>query len=226
MFCFFSLYGQEVDSLQKEVQFQRDKQLDITFPELLKKDNTLKLIFSLISEEWAGQLKNDTLEIYSTNPIYKLEVMQNQQSNRTGRRGAERKMSITDTSTAIISFKIEPLWSANKVQEAIMNNSVIQTQIKNVSKRLDIEHIIHLIDNEAEEINFSETHRKSIAIFKYEREILENELVIVPSYHIEHYSLFFISSFPEKNEYASYIPERITEHLEIIFSLFELYAGK
>jgi len=217
--------AQNIDSVQSNIR-QSGVQDELNFASLLQEDNTLKLIFSFFSEEWRWKLSNDTLEIFSINPIYKLEAVKGSEVKKSSRRGGETRKEVTDTSIAIIKFKIEPLWSANKMQEAIINNNMIELQIKNTAKRLKIEHLLDVLDNDYENMNFTDIEQKSIIRFIEERDQLEQGLVALPNYHVEHFTLFFLSSYPVKEDYEKYIPPRVTEHITKILTMFEQYAGK
>lgn len=217
--------AQNIDSVQSNIK-QSEVQDELDFASLLREDNTLKLIFSFFSEEWRWKLSNDTLEIFSINPIYKLEAVKGSEVKKSSRRGGETRKEVTDTSIAIIKFKIESLWSANKMQEAIINNNMIELQIKNTAKRLKIEHLLDVLDNDYENMNFTDIEQKSIERFMTERDELRSSLIALPNYHVENLTLFFISSYPSKDEYVNYIPPRIIEHIEKILSMFEQYAGK
>ncbi len=217
--------AQDIDSVQSNIK-QSGVQDELDFASLLREDNTLKLIFSFFSEEWRWKLSNDTLEIFSINPIYKYNENIKKSEISKLRRGSTTQKVLVDTSTAIIKFRIEPLWSANKMQEAIMNNNVIELQISNAAKRLKIEHLLDVLDNDYENMNFTDIEQKSIERFMTERDELRSSLIALPNYHVETLTLFFLSSYPPKDEYVNYIPQKILEHIEKILSVFEQYAGK
>lgn len=201
---------------------------DYTLPDIFETDNTLKLVGKFIPLSWSAEFKNDTLTFFSISSIYKISDTIRTDTIQTGRKKF-KDLPPLKADTARIKFRLEPLWSIYKVDDAFSKNTMVQAQIDKLPKKFKITHLIDFIQSDTFDIEsptLTSNEKKNIERYFEEKTKLESQLILMPAYHTTYYTLFLIDVFPEIKDIELYTPPGILQNMNDIFDAFNKYAGK
>jgi len=197
-------------------------------PEIFTTDNNLRLIGQYIPTNWVVTHSTDTLKFRHISPIYRISDSLAADTVKKGRAKLKGLTTIKHD-TAYILILLEPLWSGQKVDDALLKNSHFNAQIDKLLKKYKIAHLKEFIDSDDFNIDsetLSVNEKKSIIRYLADKAALEKELILVPNYHTTMFSLFIVKVFPTPEEAMHFTPPGVVMETALIIELFEKYAGK
>lgn len=219
------IYDQHnIDKTQKNAR----KQVYETLAEIFPDDRIFVILSQHMPLMWQYEYFNDTLVIKSKLPLYYLPDSIQNDSTLKGR-GMMKKIQLHPADTARIVIRLEPLWSGEKVSDAIIHNQHLQAQIDRLKKKYNVMHLNDFIQSPEFRCDadfLSDKERKSMIKFCQEKILIEQQMITLPDYHTSNYSLFFVHIFPGRNQSQAFFPESVLKDMEQIFRAFEKNAGK
>jgi hypothetical protein len=199
-----------------------------TLPDIFSTDKNLIIISQYLPSQWYVTLSEDTLRFISSSAMYRFTEAELLDTAKKGR-SKLKDMPPKQPEFAIITFRLEPVWPGEKVEDAQLQNSHTQALINHLLKKYKISHLADYINDENFDIQsptLKENERKSILRYFEEKEKLTGELIQMPIYHTSDFSYFLIEIFPVEEERKYYSPHGIVVEMDSIFELFDKYAGK
>lgn len=228
--CYFvkAQVDQENLTKQKEQNTIHTKVTYNTLAEIFPTDKIFVLLSGQMPSTWKYKLIGDTLIIHSSSPIYYLSDSIRSDTVQKGRSLIKRtKFQRADTARIVI--RLDPLWSGEKVSDAIIINQNLTAQIERLKKKYNLLHLnefINSADFRCDAEFLSDKERKSLAKFCKEKEEIEQQKIVLPNYHTSEYSLFFVQIYPNIKDFKNYFPESTLNELMQIINSFEKNAGK
>jgi hypothetical protein len=198
--------------------------------EFYKADMNLSIVISTLPAAYTFAEQNGSFYIRRPDSVWiiKEDRLSAPRENREQKK--QRAMAKGLKSAAMIVFRYEKRWDAAKVEAMTIQNAAYQDEIN----RLPEKHkITHLLDKSksgkgAAPVYKAKTDADKKAIERYEAEKakLEKNIVKLPDYHTQHYSLFLqlVQGINDDNHLV--YPEEASQELYTILATFREVCGK
>jgi len=198
--------------------------------DIIKNDNTLSQIESVLPKGWFMYINNDNIIIEKKDSIKAVKVFRFN-SPLIKMEKAERDAYIRKEGyfcKSRIIYRYEPIWDVNRIIEAKSSNDAIYAQYKNLPEKHKISDLKKTggRNTNATYQPRNEVDKKNIKAYEEEKLLLEKKIIKLPNFSTNTYSLFFISreGYDDDNHIIS--PESASIELFTIENLFRELCGK
>ena len=193
-----------------------------------KNDNILKKIFSVLPSGWKFFEKDGFIIIERTDSVTMINrrqinkfSLQKIQDDTIMKYGFKAKSSIV--------YKYEKRWTYENTVKANGNNMLIYQQLQKLPEKYNISKLFN--KSESTKINtvYKGSDKQEIMLieqYEKEKDMLESQLIKLPDYHTEKYSLFLVSKYGCNDDEHSVLPAEASIQLYDILILFRELTEK
>lgn len=216
------------NSINTYSQEPTDTLINSRFPIIFQQDNTLNLLSRFIPETWDITYSSDTLKFISTSDIFKVDNNSINDTIKISRKHRKTQEKLINEKVEIY-FRLEPVWSPEKINETFLHNNFINSRIENLKNRIGVSELegkINLNNYESDLSQLDDREQKILLRYFEEKRKLENEIIQIPDYNTINHSLFIVKTNPKKEIEHLYSPPGVIKELEKLIALFEKYVGK
>lgn len=155
------------------------------------KDPVLNKFLASIPSGWSYSFNDTALTITKKDSVY---MVYHNKINESGMPVEKDKEEIDCKSkgiatVAFIKYRVEKKWSENKIHKA--NNHIIYSKIKKLFQQYKIKNITHKFDSYITE---TPDEKKRLDLYKQQKNQLEQNLLNLPNYNSQLYSVFYITA--------------------------------
>jgi hypothetical protein len=189
-----------------------------------KNDTLLKKFESVLPEGWSIFIKDNQLLIERGDSIWiLLENKINAPIDFSKREDKiERIKKYGKKNKSRLIYIFEDRWNKEKIVNVNHGNDAIRHEIAKLPEKFMIVHLFNKnLSRKGEEIYIGTTDDENERINKYYREKirLEKNIIKLPDYQTEKYSLFFLSEIGSNNEFYTVFPNQASEEMYKIKNL-------
>lgn len=197
--------------------------------DFFKKDAILKSIYSVIPKGWVMSYDSSNITIYRKDSILVLYENRINAKPESAASIEERAVKHGKKELAFIRYRYDLIWDALRILDAQQNNEKIWAEIKKLPNRHGIERLKDPQRSSKERIVYAPvTHKDSMRVAAYEREYQEKltQMIQLPNFHTQLYSLFLVEKNGLNDEYRMVYPLNVSIELSQIELLFKELCGK
>jgi len=191
---------------------------------IMDNDKIIKEIKSKIPKNWKIITDKDMLIFERNGTVWSLFENQISQpmSFETEEERAERiKKYGTKTKTQVI-YRYEDKWSSKQLKDAYTNNDAIYKKISGLMDKYKIRHLYdEMLSAKGDEyfIEGTPAENKRIEEYKTEKQKLESQIINIPQYNTEKYSLFLMEGSGYNDSFHIVYPFEASEEAYMIINL-------
>lgn len=197
--------------------------------DFFKKDAILKSIYSVIPSGWVMSYDSAYITISRKDSVL---VLYENRINAKPENAAEfetRAMKYGKKECAFVRYRYETIWEAMRIIDAQQNNARLWNEINKLPARHGIERLKDEARSRKELTVYAPvTHKDSMRVAAYEREYNEKmtQMIKLPNYHTQFYSLFLDARNGYNDEMRVVFPSNVSIELSQIELLFRELCGK
>lgn len=205
------------------------KAQDSSSDDFFKKDAILKSIYSVIPAGWVMSYDSTYITIARKDSILVLYENRINAQPESAVTIEERALKYGKKECAFVRYRYEAVWDAMRIMEAQQVNARLWNEIKKLPARHGIENLKDVARSRKEFTVYAPvTHKDSMRVAAYEREYNEKmaQMVQLPNYYTQLYSLFLAGKNGYNDEMRLVYPSNVSIELSQIEILFRELCGK
>jgi|GEM_PF-1174949 len=219
----------EAEHYAKENRITNVKWEDDEMPWRRQDDQALRKVEASLPAGWVMYTEEDRLVIKRREPVWILNenrinapVSLESSSERDDR---IRKKGMKGYARLV--FRMEKLWTPEKLRCAANTNETVKADLKALPGRHGVEKLVDKsLSRKGETVYRGRTddEKKRIAAFNKERDSIEKKLVKMPDYTSKQYSLFLLIKEGAEDDFHSVTPGKASEEMYTVESLLRKYC--
>ena len=187
---------------------------------IIDQDQVLKNLRSQLPEGWTLEAREKRIVFSRKDSIWVKHVNKNNQQANVKKMNADERVASFKKegkkAKAMISFRMEPKWTAQSIKKAEEQNKKAFAQIAKLPEKLKIENLYDSVLSEKEGEHYTaktDADRAQLKKFNEERDKLLKSVIQVPFLQTEKYSLFTDISSGVEDATTDIYPEQASSEL-------------